>query len=213
MWRGHFHDVFNNVSYLTDKQCVEDRINCMVSAHHITNPGDTEEAIDDLNTGKCAGLDNSNAENLENAVNVLNVLLFILWTTMMKHVYDVSKIVETVIIPVMRNKSGDTSDKHNYRSLAIITTMSKVLELLLLHKIGCYLIINFLINLSTVTNQLHKSLTMYTPALVQDQNILDFLPYPPKAFLNTVRAKWETQCSLLYYSRDFSFSAILPYMH
>ena len=26
MWRGHFQDIFNNVSNLTDKQYVEDRI-------------------------------------------------------------------------------------------------------------------------------------------------------------------------------------------
>ena len=47
----------------------------------------------------------------------------------------------------------------------------------------------FPINVFTGTNQLHKSLTMNTPALVQDQTILDFLPYPPKALFNTIRAK------------------------
>ena len=64
-----------------------------------------------------------------------------------------------------------------------------------------------------VTTQLHKSLTIYTPALVQEQNILDFLPYPPNALINAIWANYETQCSLLYYSRNFSFPAIFPYMH
>ena len=63
---GHFQYMFNNVSNLTDKQFVEDRINC-TSAHHITNPGDIEEAIDDVNTGKLAGLDSIHAEHLKNA--------------------------------------------------------------------------------------------------------------------------------------------------
>ena len=39
---------------------------------------------------------------------------------------------------------------------------------------------NFPMNLFTETNQLHKLLTMYTPALVQYQNIFDFIPHPLK---------------------------------
>ena len=48
-------------------------------------------------------------------------------------------------------------------------------------------------------------------ALVQEQKFLDFLPYPPNALINAIRANYETQCSLLYYSRNFSFPAIFPY--
>ena len=72
-------------SYIhTDKQYVKDRINC-ISAHHITTPGDIEEALSDLKSGKCAGLDNIQAEHLKNASNVLNVLLSILCMAMLKH--------------------------------------------------------------------------------------------------------------------------------
>ena len=39
----------------------------------------------------------------------------------------------------IKNKSGDATDKHNYRPIAISTTMSKVLELLMQHKIDSYL--------------------------------------------------------------------------
>ena len=138
MWRGHFQDIFNNVSNVTDKQFVEDRINC-ISDHHITTPGGIEEALNDLKSGKCAGLDNIQAEHLKNASSVLHVLLSILCTAMMKHGYIVKTILETVIIPVIKNKSGDASDKHNYRPIVISTTMSKVLELLMLHKIDSYL--------------------------------------------------------------------------
>ena len=44
-----------------------------------------------------------------------------------------------MIIPVIKNKSGDATDKHNYRLIAISTTMSKVLELVMLHTIDSYL--------------------------------------------------------------------------
>ena len=36
-------------------------------------------------------------------------------------------------------KSRDTTDKHNYRPIVISTTMSKVLERVILHKIDSYL--------------------------------------------------------------------------
>ena len=83
MWRGYFQDIFNNMSNLTDKQYVEDRINC-ISAYHITTPGDIEEA---LRSGKCEGLDNIQAEHLKNASNVLTVLLSVLCTPVLKHGY------------------------------------------------------------------------------------------------------------------------------
>ena len=51
----------------------------------------------------------------------------------------VNTILETVIIPVIKNKSGDATDKHNHRHIALSTTMSKVLELVMLHTIDSYL--------------------------------------------------------------------------
>ena len=44
-----------------------------------------------------------------------------------------------MIIPLIKNKSGDATDKHNYLPIAISATMSKVLERLMLHKIDSYL--------------------------------------------------------------------------
>ena len=35
------------------------------------------------------------------------------------------------IIPILKNRNGDTSDKNNYRSIAIVTAMSKLFELCL----------------------------------------------------------------------------------
>ena len=139
MWRGHFQDIFNNVSNVTDKQFVEDRINC-ISDHHITTAGDTEEALHDLKADTCTGLNNIQADHLNNASNVLNVLLSILCTIMMKHAYIVNTILETAIIPVIKNKSLNANDKHNYRLIAIRTTKSKVLERLMLHKIDSFCI-------------------------------------------------------------------------
>ncbi len=97
-----------------------------------------------LKSGKCAGPDSIQAEHLKNASNVLNVLLSILYTAhveawILLYINIVNAILETVIIPVIKNKSGDAADKHNYRPIATSTTMSKVLELLMLHQVVSYL--------------------------------------------------------------------------
>ena len=85
------------VSNLIHKQFVEDRIK-YISAHHITNRGVIKEALEDLETGKCAGLENIHAEHLNNGSNVLNVLLSTLCTAMMKHGYTVDPCCKQNII-------------------------------------------------------------------------------------------------------------------
>ena len=39
--------------------------------------------------------------------------------------------MKTSIIPILKNKNGDTSAKNNYRPIAIVTAMSKIFELCL----------------------------------------------------------------------------------
>ena len=39
--------------------------------------------------------------------------------------------MKTSIIPILKNRNGDTSDKNNYRAIAIVSAMSKLLELCL----------------------------------------------------------------------------------
>ena len=39
--------------------------------------------------------------------------------------------MKTSIIPVLKNRNGDTSDKYNYRPTAIVTDMSKLFDLCL----------------------------------------------------------------------------------
>ena len=44
-----------------------------------------------------------------------------------------------IIIPILINKNGDTSAKSNYRSIAIVTAMSKIFELCLSRIMDVYL--------------------------------------------------------------------------
>ena len=40
--------------------------------------------------------------------------------------------MKTAIVPIIKNKSGNSSDKANYRSIALVTACSKIFESCLL---------------------------------------------------------------------------------
>ena len=58
---------------------------------------------------------------------------------MLKHCYLPPTMLDSVIIPLVKNKCGDLSDNNNYRPIAISCIISKVFESIILHRIEDYL--------------------------------------------------------------------------
>ena len=58
---------------------------------------------------------------------VISVHLSLLFTAMLTHGHMPSDLMKTAIVPILKNRQGDTSDKKNYRPVAIVTAMSKIL--------------------------------------------------------------------------------------
>ena len=48
-------------------------------------------------------------------------------------------MLDTTLTPSVKTKTGDVTDKNNYRPIAVATSMSKVMELLILSKTECFL--------------------------------------------------------------------------
>ena len=44
--------------------------------------------------------------------------------------------MKTAIVPIIKNKSGNTSDKSNYRPIALVTACSKIFEILSFENAG-----------------------------------------------------------------------------
>ena len=70
------------------------------------------------------------------ASNCAKVYLSILFTSFISHGYLPDRLMESAIIPTIKNKIGD---KNNYRSIALVTAMSKIFELCLSEKLNDYL--------------------------------------------------------------------------
>ena len=59
---------------------------------------------------------------------LLCLLVSICFTSIFKHCYMPQSMINTVIIPIIKNKSGDFIDKNNYRPIALSSIVSKVFE-------------------------------------------------------------------------------------
>ena len=69
----------------------------------------------------------------------MTVLLSILCTSIMKHGYIHSGMLDTTLTPIVKTKNGDVTDKNHCRPIAVATSMLKVMELLILSKTECLL--------------------------------------------------------------------------
>ena len=95
--------------------------------------------MQNLETEKSAGLDGLNGECLKYADVILSVLLSFCFTCMFKHSYLPSAMLDSVIIPLVKNKCGDLSDNSNYRPIAISCIVSIIFENFILQRIEEYL--------------------------------------------------------------------------
>ena len=90
--------------------------------------------IHKLEFGKSASPDGICAETLKCAHDQLSVLLSLCFTLFLSHGYLPPKLIETTIVPIIKNKCGSISSSSNYRPIALATTISKLLESILLLK-------------------------------------------------------------------------------
>ena len=59
---------------------------------------------------------------------------------MLIHGYLPAALMKSAIIPILKNRHGDTSDKNNYLPIAIVTAISKYFELYLMNLIESHLV-------------------------------------------------------------------------
>ena len=103
-------------------------------AYHI------RQCLKTIKLGKAAGLDGLAAEHFVLSHSIICVHLSLLFTSMLIHGYLPASLMKSAIIPILKNRHGDTSDKNNYRPIAIVTAISKNFELYLMNLIESYLI-------------------------------------------------------------------------
>ena len=100
---------------------------------------DIRDVINNMERGKACALDGIFAEHLLYAGDRLPVLLTLLFNMCILHGYLPPQMISTVLIPIIKNKSGDVTDKGNYRPIALSSVISKVFEHIILDRIESFL--------------------------------------------------------------------------
>lgn len=81
--------------------------------------------------GKSPGHDGLSIEHLKYAGAHLPRILTMFFNLCISHSYLPDRLMHTVVIPIIKNRSGDASDISNYRPISLATIVAKVLDSLL----------------------------------------------------------------------------------
>ena len=140
MWKDHYSSLLNSSSNVTDKDdvCISFKNMCFNYGMHVS----VSEVLDLLrgqSNDKATGKDGLSGESLKFADPILALLLSICFTCMFKYCYLPSNMLDSVIVPLVKNRNGDLSDKNNYRPIALSSTISKVFENVILYRLEEYL--------------------------------------------------------------------------
>ena len=97
-------------------------------------------ALKNAKTDKVCGVDELAAEHFIYADAIIhNIHLSLLFNGFISHDCLPREFMKTAIVPIIKNKSGNSSDKANYRPIALVTVCSKIFESCLLIMLEKYL--------------------------------------------------------------------------
>ena len=97
---------------------------------------DIRNIVKKLKCGKSSSPDGISAESIKfshSRVYVLD-LLSLCFLLCLTHGYLPTSLVETTVVPIVKNRCGNLSDSNNYSLIAMVIITSKVLESVILIK-------------------------------------------------------------------------------
>ncbi|XP_053615263.1 uncharacterized protein LOC128678044 [Plodia interpunctella] len=133
-----------------------------------------DDVIKKMTRGKSPGHDGLSIEHLQHAGLHLNRVLAMFFSLCFGHSYLPDSLIKTIVVPVIKNKTGDVTDKNNYRPISLATIIAKVLDSLMDIELESYLNLHdaqfgFRSNLSTesailvLKNTAHYYTQRHTP--------------------------------------------------
>lgn len=133
MWKQHFSKIYNSIECTEDRCSFEQRLKLdLTNADKINiTAREVADACSKQKCGKAVGMDDIVMEAYINANLRLYVHLSVLFTLFIKTGYIPDIFMQSVFVPLVKNKTGDLSDVNNYRAIAISTALSKLLEVVI----------------------------------------------------------------------------------
>ena len=98
-----------------------------------------QNSILSIKPHKSAGSDGLTSEHITYAHDSILECLQALFHMIFVHAYVPVKLTKVILVPLVKNKNKDITDKNNYRPIAIANSLSKVLEKIILARIYEYI--------------------------------------------------------------------------
>ena len=132
MWKDHYKGILNSIDCSDKKQDILQKLSSCENTESPITTCEVFNAIKSLKSGKACGKDGIQAEHLKFSSAKIAVLLSLLFNSMILHGHMCNNLMESIIIPIVKDKKGDITCKENYRPIAITTVISKLFEGVLL---------------------------------------------------------------------------------
>ena len=129
MWKEHFQNILNSVPRSNFDYTELNNL-----GFERFTPSHVSVAISHLKTGKSPGPDAITADHIKHADPAVNVLISILVNSSVIHGFLPDGLMESVIVPIIKNPKGVISSRDNYRPIAITSVFSKLIENLILDR-------------------------------------------------------------------------------
>ena len=139
--KKHFHTILN--SNIVDESLISSIVNKLDDIQYSEGMNVictyVSLLISQLECGKSAEPDGVCAEAIKFSHRRIGILLSLFFNLCLSHGYLPHAIIETTIVPIVKNKCGNITDSNNYRPIALATIVSKLFESVLLLKCEYYL--------------------------------------------------------------------------
>ena len=123
MWKEHFSTILNSVSNQKLKSSVLSKMDDDLCDAGNISVQEVSDSIRDLSSGRSPGQDGLQAEHLKFASHSCSVHLSLCFTMMLKHSYLPSALTKVVLVPIVKDKTGNISEKDNYRPIALASVV------------------------------------------------------------------------------------------
>ena len=125
-WKRHFHALFNCVLPRHLPDCSTDPLSTFVDV--LVTKDEIKSAIRELVCGKASGIDGIFAEHLKYSSDRFLVLLSICLTCFFVHGAMPDSLIDVVLVPVIKDKSGKITSSDNYRPILLLAALVKLLR-------------------------------------------------------------------------------------
>ena len=141
MWKNPYCSLLNSVKSndTAAKDFVQIQMHCSVLFNNFNNFCCTPDVLGPLmcklKLNCAAGADNITAEHLCYSDHSIKFYLSVLFNMCLSHGFVPKACLDTLLVPIVKNKNKNVQDINKYRPIALATVISELLEHYILHRI------------------------------------------------------------------------------